>query len=179
MTMTEQEVYQEIYRRQSAGENYVGYGSTNHGTPHLKRIKAVLGDDDLLLDVGCGHNELCIGLRADGHDAIGIDFACRSADFICGMANLPFDNKVFTLVSAFDVLEHLAEDQIDPALSELSRVGERFIFTIAFRPSVNTLDGRNLHSTVKDPDWWLAKIKNHGTVGEFNPSAGLFVGTFN
>lgn len=70
----------------------------------------------------------------------------------------PFQDETFDLITCFDVLEHLDERDVYSTRNEIYRIlkpGGTFFCNISLRPS-NTfdLDGRDLHRTVKQPDWW-------------------------
>ena len=123
----EQEVYELIY----ADDAYSYYGKSNHGH---KALKSIVDLEPLsLLDVGCGHNAFVQEIKKLGVEkAIGVDFACKSADKIADILDLPFTDKEFDFLTAWDVLEHLLPDQIDSALLEMQRVSNRFAFTIAY-----------------------------------------------
>ena len=73
--------------------------------------------------------------------------------------SLPFEDDFFRLVTCFDVLEHLDEDDIFKTLVEISRViarGGVFFGSVSCRLSgVNDIHGDNLHRTVRSPDWWI------------------------
>jgi SAM-dependent methyltransferase len=156
----EQALYAELYRRQAEGGYTDSYGHTNHGgrfADHLKRVGAVS-----VLDVGCGHNEFVRALRERGIRAWGVDFACPGADQLVDVLELPFADKSWEWVTAWDMLEHLRPEQVDRALEELARVSDKFAFTIAHRPSYHTVDGRPLHPTVEPPEWWLTQLRRFG-----------------
>jgi SAM-dependent methyltransferase len=74
---------------------------------------------------------------------------------------LPFEDNFFSLVTCFDVLEHLDEADIDKALSEINRVvrpGGTFFGSVSCREAGSVdINGDNLHRTVKSPDWWISK----------------------
>ena len=143
-------LYQQIY---STNKHH---GHSNHGNRYLKEILA--NKPETVLDLGCGHNELVKSLRAKGIKAIGIDFACKSADVVADIMHLPVRDKTFSLVTAFDVLEHLQPEQVRQVLEEIRRVGRRYMFTISYRDS--TIDKR-LHPTVWTPEQWGSVILEH------------------
>ena len=154
----EQEVYELIY----ADDAYSYYGKSNHGHKALKSIVAL--EPLSLLDVGCGHNAFVQEIKNLGIEkAIGVDFACKSADKIA---------DILDLLTAWDVLEHLLPDQIDSALLEMQRVSNRFAFTIAYdyasTPPPKKFSGHNLHQTVKEPEWWKEKIEKYAEVTQQN-----------
>lgn len=138
------------------------YGSSLHGKSFLNS----LGENvESLLDVGCGQNEFVEKIREMGCEkAIGVDFACPKADQIADVTQgLPFEDKEFEYVTAFDVLEHLRPEQVDPALKEMERVSRKFCFTISLRDSwMRGPKGESLHPTVRPADWWGLKITKFG-----------------
>jgi SAM-dependent methyltransferase len=79
-----------------------------------------------LLDAGCGTGE-CIRLaRKYGKDAVGIDvspYAAQTARQILGnVVNMPFKDRTFDAVVAFEVLEHLILDDAICFMKECYRV---------------------------------------------------------
>lgn len=75
---------------------------------------------------------------------------------------LPFEDGYFSLVTCFDVLEHLDESDIDATLSEINRTmidGGTFLCAVSCRAAGSEDKfGDNLHRTVRSPDWWIEKI---------------------
>ena len=156
--MTEVEKYIGIYN----SNNFKHYGHSNHGKDAFFLIKE--WNVKSLLDVGCGHNEFVNAVKKLNIFSIGVDFACPSADIIADATNLPFEEKQFDVLTCFDMLEHLRSNDVDKVLTEFSRVSNRFIFSICYRPSDTKWMGHNLHPTVKDEEWWIDKIlKNNGS----------------
>ena len=174
----EQEVYELIY----ADEAYSYYGKSNHGHKALKSIAAL--EPLSLLDVGCGHNAFVKEIKKFGIEkAVGVDFACKSADKIADILDLPFTDKEFDFLTAWDVLEHLLPDQIDSALLEMQRVSKRFAFTIAYETAYTLpppgFEGHNLHQCVENEQWWRNIISNYSNryinkntfwIGQWNDS---------
>lgn len=76
---------------------------------------------------------------------------------------LPFEDGYFSLVTCFDVLEHLDEPDIDATLREIERVmadGGTFLCAVSCRKAgTNDKFGDNLHRTVESTDWWIDKFK--------------------
>jgi SAM-dependent methyltransferase len=76
---------------------------------------------------------------------------------------LPFEDNFFSLVTCFDMLEHLDEADIEISLSEISRTlrqGGLFFGSVSCRASgLNDQNGDNLHRTVRGVDWWIERIK--------------------
>jgi len=154
--MKEIEKYQHIYANPQEFRNY---GHTNHGR---KVRPELLAGHDTLLDVGCGFNEFVLERRNEGMDATGVDFACPGADIIAPAHSLPFPDKSFSLLTSFDMLEHLCPEEVPAALKEMARVSGSFIFSISYVPSVTKVRGETLHPTVRSRDWWVARIAEAG-----------------
>ena len=136
------------------------------------------------LDVGCGPGfafEYLSGNQFQFHP-FGVDISDQAIDIakarLAGMKNLdarlkaidgqqfPFEDDFFSLVTSFDVLEHLDEADIDATLAEISRVlrpGGTFYGAVSCRKSgIEDKFGDNLHRTVRPTDWWIEKMKpNH------------------
>ena len=168
----EQAFYAQIYNDQV---NFPNYGHTNHGDKWLIDILEL--NPASWLDIGCGHNTLIKHIKLYLDDAWGVDFACPSADQNCDMLDLPFADNRWDIVSAFDVMEHLLPEQIDTGLSEMARVGKRFVFTISYYKALMEINGKNAHPTVWSADKWIAKIEQYGTINDMSQTdKGFFIG---
>lgn len=163
-----------------------GYGHSNHGANALEWL---VQRHTRVLDVGCGHNEFVKAWRKLkqpepttrelveqllGHKCCGVDFACRSADLMAPATALPFTDGQFDLVTAFDVLEHLPEHEVLPALREMARVSRWYCFSIATAPSRILWQGQNLHPTVRPLDWWHDRIREAGGESEMGPPGYVY-----
>jgi len=167
--MLEKDKYIAIYN----SKKHEYYGHTNHGKKTINYL--IKKKPKSVIDIGCGHNEFCKILRKNQINAIGIDFACPNADIICDAKNLPFKNKEFELLTAFDMLEHLLTDEVDIVLTEFERISKYFIFSISTHQSINQWQGETLHPTVKPKSWWYAKIiENKGII--LNEKNGYILG---
>ena len=138
------------------------YGHGNHG-------KCVINDilkfqPESWLDVGCGYNELIKEIRESRRveDSWGVDFSCPGADQLCDILDLPFPDKRWDFITAFDVMEHIYPDQVSMALEEMSRVSKRFSFTIAMTKARCEIEGVNAHPTVWNREVWSKKIESVG-----------------
>lgn len=83
------------------------------------------------------------------------------------MHAVPLASSIADVVTSFDALEHLLPEDVDPVLAEMHRVarpGGRFIVSICTRPSRITVDGENLHPTVRPQSWWIGQIARVGCV---------------
>jgi len=76
---------------------------------------------------------------------------------------LPFEDDYFSLVTCFDVLEHLDEPDIDATLTEINRTmrdGGTLVCAVSCRKAGSEDKfGDNLHRTIESTDWWIDKIK--------------------
>jgi len=154
-------LYDKIYSNPSF---YINYGHTNHGS---KWISHLLNNNiTSWLDVGCGHNELVSSIRKKYKkiDSWGIDFSCPSADQICDILDLPFPDKRWDYITAFDVMEHLLPNEVSHALYEMSRVSHRFAFTISFREAYTVVDNVNVHTCIWSKSKWKEEIIKAGGI---------------
>lgn len=115
-----------------------------------------------MLDVGCGDNRFVRELRSRGVAAMGIDFVHAGADLHAAAHALPFCNAAFDWVTAFDVLEHLLPEEVEPVLAEFARVaGTGWLCSISHRDSrVRGPRGETLHPTVRPREWWRQRLSS-------------------
>lgn len=168
-------------RRDAERQKYLklqptGYGGTNHGQRAMATVLS--WQPRFVVDFGCGRNDFIRELRRRGVDGLGIDFANHEADIIAPMHAVPLAGGIADAVTSFDALEHLLPEDVDATLSEMRRVCKangRFMFSICTRPSRITVDGQNLHPTVKPIEWWSERIGRVGQVEWVNHYiAGVF-----
>ena len=100
----------------------------------LRIVKPYLSGD--VLDVGAGSGALIRTLQSNGFKAKGVDLYSTSTDIVQGsITDLPFANGTFGTAFCCDVIEHLADNQIDKGLKEVARVLRpkgHFIITTPF-----------------------------------------------
>ncbi len=89
--------------------------------------------------------------------------------------SLPFPDAAFDLVCAFDIVEHLEDD--DRALAELSRVavpGRALVLSVPLHPGHWTaFDDLVGHRCRYDPGQLLAKLAEHGLTVERSAAYGM------
>ena len=79
-------------------------------------------------------------------------------------ATLP--DKKYDIVVCTDVLEHIAEQDIDYVLTEILSRSDKIVFlNISCQPALKhfkqgKFKGKNVHISVFDPSWWGHKIGN-------------------
>ena len=174
--------YREIYNhvvstdeRYNLAENSPGFRAVVQATSQLEILSG------RSLDIGCGVGFVLNYLAGPNFDlnVFGVDIsdvAIREAQTrlqhvpgspkqICVLETqtLPFEDQFFSLITCFDVLEHLDEQDIDTTISEILRVlrpGGVFFGSVSCRKSgVDDVHGDNLHRTVMSPDWWINKFE--------------------
>lgn len=163
MTDSERHKYNTIY------EAVPSYGSTCHGQQVLNYMVDELSFEDVL-DIGCGQGQLAALLRVCEKDVTGVDIsdaAIASARKLCPAARFEQGSVVdmnldrqFDLVTAFDVLEHLVEADVDKALANIGRHTKNdAVVSVAFHPDV--MAGQTVHMTVQPEAWWIERFQSH------------------
>lgn len=91
-----------------------------------------------LLDIGCGNGFITNHLPSH-IDVVGIDFSSEALKYInrakclSNILSLPFNEQIFDLVMANDVLEHIPLPSYPQALTELFRVAKHYVvITVPF-----------------------------------------------
>ncbi|MDR7465602.1 MAG: methyltransferase domain-containing protein [Armatimonadota bacterium] len=85
-----------------------------------------------ILDVGCGDGQFLKWLP-NAYRKVGLDFSYGPLTSLPGVGvqgaveALPFPDRSFDLITAFEVLEHLSEKTFASALRELERVSRKYI----------------------------------------------------
>jgi SAM-dependent methyltransferase len=171
------EIYNHVVasdERYNLAENSPGFRAVVQATDQLSMIAG------RSLDVGCGVGFVVEYLSGPSFDlkAFGVDISDQAIEkaksrlssvpgsqqrlVVLEGQSLPFENGFFSLVTCFDVLEHLDPEDIDATLNEVTRVlrpGGIFFGSVSCRKSgVDDIHGDNLHRTVKSPDWWIEKL---------------------
>ena len=97
------------------------------------------------LDLGCGNGKTVSTLIDEGYQVTGVDFSsvavesCRKSfkdsEFVASsILSLPFEDGSFDYVTAVHVLEHLNDEELCQAVSEISRVlkDDGYVFVRSF-----------------------------------------------
>ena len=96
-------------------------------------IRAIPGDTESVLDVGCGLGVLTDCLAALGYRATGVDIDqdamqhMTSPSDVGSISALPYPSMTFDTVIANEILEHLPVAHYEGARRELARVASRSI----------------------------------------------------
>ena len=87
--------------------------------------------------------------------AIGLDCSCPGADVLAPANDLPFYDDSFDVITSFDTLEHIAEEEMEQVISEMHRVTKKYVLLqIDLLDHGTKIDGESLHVTMKDVHWW-------------------------
>ncbi len=133
--MSQREVWDTFYR--SNGRAWRGN----------TRLPDPIGGEGDVLDVGCGSGKSTSTLIDMGYRVSGMDFS-QEAVAICAerfpdirfvvgdVLEIPFDGSSFDYVTAIHVLEHISDDDMGRASSELARVlrPDGYLFVRDFAP---------------------------------------------
>ena len=155
------------------------YGATNHGGAALGIVKR--WKPRFVIDFGCGRNDFIAELRRHGIDGVGVDFAFPEADINKPIHDTGLVDGVADVVTSFDALEHLLIEDVVPVLTEMKRVARPrawFCFSICTRPSRITVNGENLHPTVRPLSWWCDVIGRVGVVNATRVGGRYITGRF-
>lgn len=155
------------------------YGASYHGKDAIALIE--LHRPRLVIDLGCGRNQLARDLRRLGIDALGVDWVYAEADVRRPMHRTGLVSGAADMITAFDSLEHLLIEDVPRTLAEcrrLARPGGRFVFSISTRPSRITVAGQNLHPTVRPLSWWVTQINKVGVVEQQRANHKYITGRF-
>lgn len=129
-----------------------------------------------ILDAGCGMGYLVKEFALLGMDAYGFDVSDNAVESVKkwynkdkikqgSMLSIPYPDNYFDIVVSTDVLEHIAEEDIDKALSELRRVTKKYLYL-----NIATRVDRDFkwHICIHDRQWWENKIISSGFMHSFN-----------
>lgn len=95
-------------------------------------IDLIPSDVQTILDVGCGNGAFLNSLP-DLYEAVGLDSSQEELKYVKtkavhgDIADLPFEQSSFDLVTCLEVIEHLPIGAFEKALYELQRVSKKYI----------------------------------------------------
>ena len=165
----------EIYNKdyfEGGVSNYAGYTDDpmfmQRSLWLLEKLQPIRGGISIL-EVGCAKGFMVKAMRELGVDAYGLDvseYAVNSSPVkqfltVGSITSIPFEDNKFDCIVSFDILEHLYEDEVDKAISELYRVSGKQIPSITTPEYVHGDDPT--HYCIKPIDWWKDKFKNKGS----------------
>jgi len=171
-----QELYGEGYFHGAnsgfAREGYARVHATwQHWMPWLRREA---GEGALWLDLGCAYGFLVEEARAAGFRAVGVDASryalgqaaahapVAAGRLLQGHAEvLPFRDAAFDVVTAFDLLEHVAAPEL--LLREVARTLRPGGLFLAATPDPLLFDrDEPTHISEHVPSWWVRELERVG-----------------
>lgn len=158
--------YQTVYRQMHRSpRNFSGYSikaSVDDIALLAERTRLFLGDEPLrLLDYGCGKGYQYLEKRV--HEKWGGELPYCYDPGVPQLSEKPSER--FHGVICTDVMEHIEEADVPAVLSEIFDYvadGPSFAcFYISCRSSRRKRlpDGRDVHVTIKPPEWWEDRIR--------------------
>lgn len=134
------------------------------GGRRMEFTKGLLGTfsrGESLLDIGTGRGETLKIADTNGLIATGtevVPYLLNERVLFAQAHAMPFEDCSFDHVTCLDVLEHLIEEDIKPALAEMLRVARKTCtVTVSELPSI--YNGRDLHISRRPKAAWLALIQ--------------------
>lgn len=131
-----------------------------------------------VLDLGCGRGPYLYFWKWFVKDYAGIELSKWAVEhaFCDHILNADITNYLefgYDLVTALDVLEHLDNEQLDKALTNISKWGKRFLFSIPFVGDPNLVADKT-HKQFRTKEEWSKLIESYGIKIEETPKDWLF-----
>jgi len=126
-------IYEPLYKK-----GYHGKMNFTHSESLIAKVKEYLPEGSKLLDIGCSNGTCVKMLQEAKYDSYGIDISETaismagergSRNCILGSATkIPFYDNDFDGILCSDVLEHIFEEDVPKAVSEIYRVAKKYVF---------------------------------------------------
>lgn len=130
-------------------------------------IKALTPEN--VLEVGCAYGFLVkrlndMGIPTEGVDVSRFAYKMRATDSfrVGSILDLGFyKDKQFDLGVTVETFEHILEQDVDQALSEIARVSKRGVHWIAYKEVDDLVKTHEdiTHVNIKPYEWWVDKVK--------------------
>lgn len=136
-----------------------------------------------ILDVGCGRGYFTKVFLEMGKNIVGIDISeyavshpmpgCEGKLIQGSVLDIPFKDNFFDWTFCWALLEHIPEQEIPKALSEIARVAPVTMMCIAIlyddSPELVQFykNEDETHITLKNIDWWKEQFNKAGMTIEF------------
>lgn len=141
------------------GRSFYGLSIMQHMSDIRELVLAT--KSERLLDFGCG--------RGDAYDFpywVQRYWHIEAAPALYDPAFVKHNvlpTGTFDGVICSDVLEHIAEEDVDEFVQRLFGYAEKFVWaSVCCRPAKKSFDdGTNMHVTIKPMEWWKAKFDKY------------------
>ena len=129
-----------------------------------------------LIDFGLGNGNALDFFEGKDFHVEGVDISSYAVEaqrksgrkvYHASLDNLSMiKNNQFSVGFCNDVLEHMPEELVAASIKEMSRVCLDYLFiSVCPKPSHHlSLEGENLHLTVRPEHWWSEQFSNFGEV---------------
>ncbi|MBI4020250.1 MAG: methyltransferase domain-containing protein [Candidatus Aenigmarchaeota archaeon] len=129
-----------------------------------------------IVDFGFGRGSAMDYFEGHGFHPQGVDISAYAVEqqrkkgreaYQASLDNLHmFPEHRFNAGFCNDVMEHIPEENVAPSLDEMARVCSEYLFiSVCPTPSHHlSLEGENLHLTVRPVEWWEQAFSQYGDV---------------
>lgn len=162
-------MFVELYREQFADQGYATKDDAHRRFDWA--ISMVPKGTIRLLDVGAGRGRFLERLESDRVEAMvcscDLDrfhdepYAFFRCDLTTRQGRAGLGTDAWDVITCLDVLEHLPESMVLPALRALRRAARTVIVTAANHPEPG-IGGVELHLTQQPYNWWETKLREAG-----------------
>jgi len=172
---SEDKKYSQLYDR--------NYGS-DAGNNSIKTVLASWSNRRITLknpsviDYGCGRGQLRKFVPFRTYD--GVDLASSQVARNTGSANISYHHGTIhecdcmaEVGYCIDVMEHVPEEFVDRTLMTMVACTDTLILSISCGPAnCKSVEGEQLHCTVRTPEWWVDKLKQFTKVRDIDIQPG-------
>jgi 2-polyprenyl-3-methyl-5-hydroxy-6-metoxy-1,4-benzoquinol methylase len=138
-----------------------------------------------IIDFGCGTGDAACKFASLGHDVQLVDISIHGLTKFYGLKDKFFQASLHELPDELrpaewgfctDVMEHLPQEWVRPALRQISGKVKNCFFTISGHPDGwGKHIGQKLHLTVAPAEWWIGMIMKHFLMVErINTSSSIY-----
>lgn len=136
----------------------------------------IFPDAEMVVDLGGAYGHVAHHLEKMGVRAITLDVSewCAkncSGDFVlASVTHLPFKDQSIDCCYSNGMLEHIPEELVGLAISEIERVFRRGLIIVSYMRGNDST-----HQTIKPADWWLDRFSPRFLLAPSDPWRGNVV----